>query len=104
MSQKFGFPYLGLNITALVYFFGLILAVLVPLATGLSLGSTVLSLLRFLGIFLTGWALLNFAVSKELTPTQRLTSIFFALLTLAVLFSVGLSFGFSVHNHSPPWP
>ncbi|WXG47359.1 MAG: hypothetical protein WED05_11980 [Candidatus Atabeyarchaeum deiterrae] len=88
MSQKLGFPYLGLGISAIIFLiFGILFATLVPIIyTLLGASSVVLAAWRFIGIFLTGWALLNFMVCKDLLPMQRLIAAFFAFLALVTLF------------------
>lgn len=97
MSQKLGFPYMGLKMNTLIFFIGILLSVLTLLTSGLlTLGYAVpvvlIAFLKFLGIFLVGWALLGFAVMKEMLQKQRLIAFLFAIVLLAVLFIPGVSF------------
>jgi len=103
MSQKLGFPFLGFKITVLVFFIGLLLSVLTLLTSGLyllgyAIPVALIAFLKFLGVFLTGWALLGFAVLKELLPKQRLIAFIFAIMLLSVLFFAthALTFAFGV--------
>jgi len=95
MSQKLGIPYLGVGLSAILFLiFGIVLSTLTYLleeatvALGITTMGLVIGIVRFLGIWLTGWALLNFMVSKDLLPMQRLIASFFAFLTLVSLFVV----------------
>jgi len=89
MSQKLGFPYFGLSLNTLIFFVGLILAVLYFLVFAVASGQAlILGLLQFLGVFLTGWALLGFAVSKDMLEGQRFIALFFALVVLVGLFAL----------------
>ena len=93
MSQKLGFPYMGLKINVLIFWIGILLSVLTFLTSGLyllgyAIPVLLIGLLKFLGVFFTGWALLGFAVMKELTSKQRLTAFIFAIMLLTVLFFV----------------
>ncbi|WXG44730.1 MAG: hypothetical protein WED04_11985 [Promethearchaeati archaeon SRVP18_Atabeyarchaeia-1] len=103
MSQKLGFPYMGLKINTLIFFFGIIFAVLAMLIYGLSLPpisivlpGILLAFLRFIGLFLTGWALLGFAVMKEMHQKQRLIAFLFAVIVLASVFAVTVGFMWTV--------
>jgi cytochrome c oxidase assembly factor CtaG len=106
MSQKLGFPYMGLKANSLIFFVGIILSVLTYLFGGLyALGYNVplilIEFLVFLGIFLTGWALLGFAVMKEMLEKQKLIAFLFAVILLAAVFSVTVGFGWSVFHLVP---
>jgi len=91
MSQKMGFPYFGVSLSSLLLFLGLILSVLVYIVTQLAASQVaILGILDFLGVFLTGWALISFAVSKDMLEGQRFIAVFFALLMLVGLFAVYL--------------
>lgn len=100
MSQKLGFPFLGFKITVLVFFLGLLLSVLTLLTSGLyalgyAIPAVLIAFLKFLGIFLVGWALLGFAVMKELLPKQRLIAFIFAIMLLSVLLFAGYTLVFT---------
>lgn len=76
---------------SLIFFVGLILAVLVFVVQAVAPTQFLLfGLLEFVGVFLTGWALLGYAVSKDMLEGQRFIAIFFALLMLTGLFAVYL--------------
>jgi len=107
MSQKLGFPYMGLKINTLIFFIGIVLAVLSFLVGVLYLNGylplVILAFIDFLGWFLTGWSLLGYAVMKEMLPKQRLIAFLFAVILLASLFFVQVSFTWSVsHLHVSP--
>jgi len=91
MSQKIGFPYFGLQISNYLFFIGLLLAVVVFFIDAVAPTQLlVLGFLEFLGVFLTGWALISYAVSKELLEGQRFIALLFALVALTGLFAVYL--------------
>lgn len=91
MSQKLGFPYFGTSLNTLIFFVGFILSILVFLVNAVApTVALVLGLLEFLGVFLTGWALIGYAVNKDMLEGQRFIAIFFALLMLTGLFAVYL--------------
>jgi len=100
MAQKLGFPYFGLSLNTLIFFVGFILSILTFLLFNVYNNAIILGLLRFLGLFLTGWSLLGFAVNKDMLEGQRFIAFFFALLILVGLFAVYFShtvgFGFLV--------
>jgi len=100
MSQKLGFPYFGTGLTAIIFLiFGTLLSALYFIIYA-ALGAGLISAaVRFIGIFLTGWALIGFSVNKDLLPMQRLIATFFALLALVSMFYLPnpiVSFGFNV--------
>jgi hypothetical protein len=77
--------FVGIILSALSYlFFVLWFNGYVPIA--------LLAIVRFLGIFLTGWALLGYAVMKEVLPKQRLIAFLFAIVVLATLFTTTATF------------
>jgi hypothetical protein len=90
MSQKLGFPYFGTSLNTLIFFVGFILSILVFLVNALALPAVVLGILEFLGVFLTGWALIGYAVNKDMLEGQRFIALLFALLMLTGLFAVYL--------------
>jgi hypothetical protein len=96
MSQKLGFPYMGLKINTMIFFIGIILSALSYLFGVLWFAGYIplvlLAFVRFLGIFLTGWALLGYAVMKEVLPKQRLIAFLFAIVLLAALFTTTVTF------------
>jgi len=100
MSQKLGFPYMGLKINTMIFFVGIILSALSFLFGVLYLYAYIplalLAIVRFLGIFLTGWALLGYAVMKEVLPKQRLIAFLFAIVLLATLFTTTATFTWTV--------
>ena len=108
MSQKLGFPYMGLKVNTLIFFIGVLLSILTLLTSGLYfLGYAVpvvlIAFFRFLGVFLTGWALLGYAVMKEMLGKQRLIAFLFAVILLAFVFSVTVNFTWTAyHLHVSP--
>jgi len=106
MSQKLGFPYMGLKINTLIFFIGVLLSLLTVLTVnllglGYAIPTVLIAFLRFLGIFLTGWALLGYAVMKEMLQKQRLIAFLFAVILLASIFAVTVSFSWVVfHLHA----
>jgi len=108
MSQKLGFPYMGLKINTLIFWIGILLAVLTFLTSGLyapplnyAIPVVLIAFLRFLGMFLTGWALLGYAVTKELHQKQRLIAFLFAIILLASVFAVTVGFTWQVGHIAP---
>jgi len=106
MSQKLGFPYMGLKMNSWLFFVGIILGVLTFITEGLVLEGyavplVLIAFFRFLGIFLTGWALLGYAVMKEMLQNQRLIAFFFAVILLASVFTVTVGFGWTVYHLAP---
>lgn len=99
MSQKLGFPYLGLSLNTLIFFVGFLLSIVVFLLENVAASQlAIIGILEFFGVFLTGWSLLGFAVNKDMLEGQRFIAILFAFLVLTGLFAVylghavGLSF------------
>jgi len=92
MSQKLGFPFMGLKINTMIFFIGIILSALSYLFTAIVISSVLLAFFKFLGIFLTRWALLGYAVMKELLPKQRLIAFLFAIVLLSVILFVSVGF------------
>jgi len=96
---------MGLKINTLIFWIGLLFSLLTFLTAGLfAMGYAVpivlIRLLMFIGEFLSGWALLGFAVMKEMLARQRLIAFLFAIILLASVFSVSVTFGWSVfHLH-----
>lgn len=89
MSQKLGFPYFGLSLNTLIFFVGFLLSIVTFLVFKLDATLlSVLGILRFAGVFLTGWALIGFAVNKDMLEGQRFIALLFALLVLVGLFAV----------------
>jgi len=89
------FPYLSVKINALLLWIALILGtlniLLVPAITGAS-GLLIVALLRFIGVFLTGWALIGFGVAKQMLPAQKDVALFFAAVLLVGVFGVLVTF------------
>jgi hypothetical protein len=91
MSQKLGFPYFGLTMNTLIFWIGLIFSLLVYLVSAVTTGqAALLGILEFIGIFITGWSLIGFAVNKDMVEGQRFIALLFALLVLVGLFAVYL--------------
>jgi hypothetical protein len=87
----------------MIFFIGLILSVLVFLIGSVAPTQLLLlGLLEFVGVFLTGWALIGYAVSKDMLEGQRFIALFFALVVLVGLFALApyfahtISIGFSI--------
>jgi len=57
-------------------------------------------ILQFIGLFLTGWALLSFAVMKQFNKDQKLIAIAFALIVLVGVFGLKILFAFKVAPYS----
>jgi len=97
MSQKLGFPFMGLKINTMIFFIGIILSALSYLTGVLYVAGylplVILAFVKFLGIFLTGWALLGYAVMKELLAKQRLIAFLFAIVLLSTILTVSVGFG-----------
>jgi len=91
------FPYTSYKLTQLLFLIGIFLATLNVFLAAISVDVIVTTLLQFIGLFLTGWALLSFAVTKQLNKDQKLIAIVFALIILTgvlglrVLFSLNVS-------------
>jgi len=96
---------MGLKINTLIFWIGILMAILTYLTSGLlvlgyAIPVVLIYFLRFLGEFLTGWALLGFAVTKELHQKQRLIAFLFAIILLASVFAVSVGFTWQVgHLH-----
>jgi len=99
---------MGLKINTLIFFVGIILALLTVLTTELALPPfsyavplALIDFFKFLGVFLTGWALLGFAVMKEMLQKQRLIAFLFAVILLAFVFTVTVGFSWGVFHLAP---
>jgi len=90
------FPYTSLKLTQLLFLVGLFLATLNVFLFACNVGLIVTSLLQFIGLFLTGWALLSFAVTKQLNKDQKLIAIVFALIVLVGVLKFGFVLQFKV--------
>jgi len=95
---------MGLKINSLIFFIGILLSLLTFLTSGLyALGYAVptvlIAFLKFLGIFLTGWALLGYAVMKEMLQKQRLIAFLFAIILLV---SVFITYAMVTYGMLPP--
>jgi len=88
MSQKLGFPYFGLSLNTLIFFVGFLLSIVSFLVFKLDNIAALMGVLRFLGVFLTAWALIGYAVNKDMLEGQRFIAFLFALLVLVGLFAV----------------
>jgi len=94
-----GFPYMNLKISSLLLFISIIMASLNVLLGVALTGSTkilLVTLIQFIGVFLSGWALLSFGFAKQLLPVQRTLALFFAAVLIAGLFGVAVTFHFNV--------
>jgi len=97
---------MGLKISTLIFYIGIILGVLTYLFAGLyyegyAIPVVLIAFLQFIGIFLTGWALLGYAVMKEMLQKQRLIAFLFAIILLASVFSVTVGFTWVVGHLHP---
>jgi len=105
MSQKIGFPYFGLSLNTLIFFVGFLLSIVTFIVFKLDPIASVLGVLQFLGVFLTGWALIGYAVNKDMLEGQRFIALLFALLVLVGLFAVAylhvISIGFKITHTLP---
>jgi len=95
------FPYMSVKITSLMLWIGLILATLnIVLAPALGIGTNtellVTSLVRFIGVFITGWALISFGFAKQMLPAQKDVALFFAAALLVGIFGVLVAFTLNI--------
>lgn len=93
------FPYMSVKITSLMLWIGLILATLnIFLAAAItgSSGLLITSLVRFIGVFITGWALISFGLAKQLLPAQKDVALFFAAALLVGIFGVLVAFTLNI--------
>jgi len=91
--------YMNLKITSLLLWIGIIMAtlnILVGVAITGSAGIMLYRLIQFVGVFITGWALLSFGFAKQLLPVQRTVALFFAAVLLVGLFGVAVTFNFNI--------
>jgi len=95
-----GFPYMDLKITQLLLLIGLLLASLNYFLIIAAAPVILTDLLYFIGLFLTGWALLSFAVMKQFNKDQKLIAIVFALVVLVGVFGLKIAFAFKVAPYS----
>jgi len=88
MSQKLGFPYFGLGLSTLIFFVGFLLSIVTFIVFKLDPSLVAgLGFLEFLGVLLTGWALISFAVNKDMLEGQRFIALLFALLLVLSIFA-----------------
>jgi len=93
------FPYMSVKITSLMLWIGLILATLnILLATAItgSSGLLIVSLVRFIGVFITGWALISYGFAKQMLPAQKDVALFFAAALLVGIFNVLVTFTLNI--------
>jgi len=96
-----GFPYMSYKLTQLLFLIGLLLATLnLFLIWGIGLPPAVTKLFVFIGLFLTGWALLSFAVSKNIISNQRLIAMLFAVIILTGVFGLKIAFTFGIAGYA----
>jgi len=91
-----GFPYMDLKITQLLLLIGLFVGSLNYFLIVAAAPALLIDLLQFIGLFLTGWALLSFAVMKQFNKDQKLIAIAFALIVLIGVFGLKIAFAFKV--------
>jgi hypothetical protein len=72
------------------------LNILLGVALSGSAKIALVGLIQFVGLFLTGWALLSFGLAKQLLPIQRTLALFFAAVLVAGLFHVAVAFNFKI--------
>jgi len=90
------FPYTSYKLTQILLFVGIFLATLNVFLYGNNVTAVLTDLLQFIGLFLTGWALLSFAVTKQLNKNSKLIAIVFALIILVGVFGLKILFQFKV--------
>jgi len=102
MSQKLGFPYFGLGLNTLIFFVGFLLSIVTFIVYKLDPIASVLGILEFLGVLLTGWSLIGYAVNKDMLEGQRFIAFFFALVVILSIFATStlllhtIGFSFSI--------
>jgi len=96
MSKEVAFPVMSTTITGYLFVLGILLASLAILCTALALGTVVVYLLYFIGLFLLGWALLSFGLHPDIDESRRAIAFFFAVLLVTVLFGYGVQFLVSI--------
>nr|MDO8135620.1 hypothetical protein [Candidatus Njordarchaeum guaymaensis] len=94
------FPYMSYKLTNLLLVIGLLLGTLNVLFVGAGLPLVLTSLVTFIGVFLTGWALLSYAVSKQLVKNQRLIAMLFAVIILTGVFGLKILFSFGIFPYN----
>jgi len=95
-----GFPYVSVKLTNILFVIGLLLATLNLLFIAASLPLILTTLLTFVGVFITGWALLSYAVGKQLLSSQRFTAMLFAVIILTGVFGLKILFSFGIFPYS----
>jgi len=95
-----GFPYMSYKLTNLLLLIGLLLATLNLLFLGTGLPMILTTLVTFIGLFLTGWALISYAVSKQVLSSQRFVAILFAVIILTGVFGLKILFGFGIFPYN----
>ena len=95
-----GFPYMSYKLTNLLFFIGLLLATLNLLFVAAGLPLVLTSLVTFIGVFLTGWALISYAVSKQIIASQRFIAVLFAVIILVGVFGAKFLFSFGIFPYN----
>lgn len=95
-----GFPYMSYKMTNLLLLIGLLLATLNLLFVAAGLPLVLTSLVTFIGVFLTGWALISYAVSKQVIAGQRFIAILFAVIILTGVFGLKILFSFGIFPYN----
>jgi hypothetical protein len=91
--------YMNLKISSLLLWIGILMATLNLLVAVALTGATkivLVALIQFVGVFITGWALLSFGFAKQLLPVQRTVALFFAAVVIVGLFGVAVTFHFNI--------
>jgi len=83
-------------LTQLLFVIGLFLATLNIFLVSIEIAVEITTLLQFIGLFVTGWALLSFAVTKQLLKDQKLIAIVFALIILTGVLGLKILFKFDI--------
>jgi hypothetical protein len=95
-----GFPYMSYKLTQLLFLIGLLLATLNIFLIAVGLPPAVTKLFIFIGLFLTGWALISFAVSKNIISNQRFIAMLFAVIILTGVFGLKIAFTFGIAGYA----
>jgi len=98
MSKEVQFPVMSLQISGILFVIGILLAALgILLKVGsLGLSDVVVKLVIFIGLFLTGWALLSLSMHPDIDESRRAIAFFFVLLLVVVLFGYGLNINLTI--------
>jgi hypothetical protein len=88
--------------STLIFFVGFLLSIVTFIVYKLDPIASALGVLTFLGVLLTGWSLISFAVNKDMLEGQRFIALLFALLLVLSIFATStllaypISFKFAI--------